>query len=82
MEKLNYDELPILPCLEDNLARIKEIYGGSSDVLVNEFTARPNRIVFPSLKTINSPEFTFSSIASFEYLVHSSTSGRTVYVAD
>ena len=39
MGKLNYDELPILPCLEDNLARIKEISGGSSDVLVNEFTA-------------------------------------------
>lgn len=39
MGKLNYDELPILPCLEDNLARIKELSGGSSDILVNEFTA-------------------------------------------
>ena len=37
MQQNNYKELSIIPDLKLNIKKIKEISGGSSDVLINEF---------------------------------------------
>lgn len=38
MKKQNLEEIKIIPDLKRNIDKIKEISGGSSDVLINEFT--------------------------------------------
>lgn len=37
MQQQNYKEMSIIPDLKLNIKKIKEISGGSSDVLINEF---------------------------------------------
>lgn len=70
MSDQNYEKIRLLPALKDNIAKIKEISGDSSDILINEFVTGGIRCALlcceGMMSTQTAAEMIFTSVTDIE----------------